>query len=103
MGLGPGEELAVTADAAEASADFEFLSISLRLFDDEFEGRSVIVDVTDRGTREIVTRGLYQLRRDALPPDSFEGGHGFTGLLYSYHPSGAELQHICAAELAEAP
>ncbi len=40
---------------------------------------------------------LYQLPPDSGPQNQFGGGHGFTGLNYSYAPdSTAELQYWCA-------
>ena len=40
---------------------------------------------------------LYQLPNDSGPQNQFVGGHGFTGLNYSYAPnSSAELQFWCA-------
>ncbi len=39
---------------------------------------------------------LYQLPLDSGPENQFIGGHGFTGLNYTYHPaSSAELQFWC--------
>lgn len=39
---------------------------------------------------------LYQLPNDSGPQNQFVGGHGFTGLNYSYAPdSSAELQFWC--------
>jgi hypothetical protein len=39
---------------------------------------------------------LYQLSLDSGPENQFIGGHGFTGLNYTYHPtSAAELQFWC--------
>ncbi|HUV93017.1 MAG TPA: hypothetical protein VMV80_08020 [Anaerolineales bacterium] len=36
---------------------------------------------------------------DSGPQNQFIGGHGFTGLNYSYQPdSGAELQYWCAVK-----
>lgn len=41
---------------------------------------------------------LYQLPIDSGPQNQFVGGHGFTGLNYSYSPdSSAELQFYCEA------
>ncbi len=59
--------------------------------------RNVRVWVTD--TADTVTQStLYQLPIDSGPQNQFVGGHGFTGLNYSYHPdSGAELQFWCEA------
>jgi hypothetical protein len=42
---------------------------------------------------------LYQLPLDKGPDNQFVGGHGFTGLNYTYHPmSLAELQFWCEAQ-----
>jgi len=42
---------------------------------------------------------LYQLPINSGPQNQFVGGHGFTGLTYSYQPdSGAELQFWCEVE-----
>ncbi|MCB9420199.1 MAG: hypothetical protein H6667_10355 [Ardenticatenaceae bacterium] len=42
---------------------------------------------------------LFQLETNGGPQNQFVGGHGFTGLNYSYAPdSTAELQYWCAAE-----
>ncbi len=42
---------------------------------------------------------LYQLPLNSGPQNQFVGGHGFTGLNYSYQPdSGAELQFWCEAK-----
>ncbi len=42
---------------------------------------------------------LYQLPINSGPQNQFVGGHGFTGLNYSYQPeSGAELQFWCEAK-----
>ncbi|MBK8900585.1 MAG: hypothetical protein IPM53_05335 [Anaerolineaceae bacterium] len=59
--------------------------------------RSLRVWVTD--TADTVFHAtLYQLPLDSGPQNQFIGGHGFTGLTYSYHPmSGAELQFWCQA------
>jgi hypothetical protein len=42
---------------------------------------------------------LYQLPLDKGPDNQFIGGHGFTGLNYTYHPTSlAELQFWCEAQ-----
>lgn len=42
---------------------------------------------------------LYQLDPGSGPQNQFQGGHGFTGLNYSYHPtSQAEMQFWCEAD-----
>jgi len=42
---------------------------------------------------------LYQLPLDSGPDNQFVGGHGFTGLNYTYHPTSlAELQFWCETQ-----
>ena len=42
---------------------------------------------------------LFQLETDSGPQNQFVGGHGFTGLNYSYTPgSNAELQYFCTVD-----
>ena len=60
--------------------------------------RALRLWVTAAGLTEPLTSHLYQLPQDSGPMDQFVGGHGFTGLIYVYHPtSGAELQFWCEA------
>ncbi|MDJ0756480.1 MAG: hypothetical protein QNJ45_23305 [Ardenticatenaceae bacterium] len=60
--------------------------------------RSLQVWVTDIDDTTRFQNHLYQLELDSGPVNQFVGGHGFTGLNYSYHPqSGAELQYWCEA------
>ena len=54
--------------------------------------------VTDGNDMDIYQSHLYQLSPDSGPQNQFVGGHGFTGLNYSYAPdSFAELQFWCEA------
>ena len=67
-------------------------------WDDEYEGRSLSVAVTGLGTGEELVRQLYQIDREKGLANQFVGGHGFTGLVYVYHPvSTAEMQYFCQA------
>ena len=60
--------------------------------------RSLRTWVTAVDKAVIYNRQLYQLPLDSGPSNQFVGGHGFTGLNYSYHPdSSAELQFWCEA------
>lgn len=60
--------------------------------------RSLQVWITDIDDATRFQNHLYQLELDSGPVNQFIGGHGFTGLNYSYHPqSGAELQYWCEA------
>ncbi len=58
--------------------------------------RNLRVWVTDVSETAVYQSTLYQLPINSGPQDQFVGGHGFTGLNYSYQPdSGAELQFWC--------
>ena len=59
--------------------------------------RSLRLWVTDGGETAVHQSQLYQLPIDSGPQNQFVGGHGFTGLNYSYAPdSTSELQFWCA-------
>lgn len=69
--------------------------------------RNIRVWVTGSGETPAPSEGevavyhstLYQLPLNSGPQNQFVGGHGFTGLTYSYQPeSGAELQFWCEVE-----
>lgn len=68
----------------------------------EQEGGTLIVDerLPEDGDFEFFHRGLYQfVPGDAPTGETFDGGHGFTGLAYVQPPgSTAETQYICVAE-----
>ena len=54
---------------------------------------------TSVGETAVYHATLYQLPLNSGPQNQFVGGHGFTGLTYSYKPeSGAELQFWCEAK-----
>lgn len=58
--------------------------------------RALRLWVTDRMETAVYHSQLYQLPNDSGPQNQFVGGHGFTGLNYSYAPdSSAELQFWC--------
>ena len=63
--------------------------------DNERNLRIWVTDATDTVTQS----ALYQLPVNSGPQNQFIGGHGFTGLNYSYAPdSPAELQFWCEVE-----
>ncbi|MCB8975936.1 MAG: hypothetical protein H6657_00725 [Ardenticatenaceae bacterium] len=63
--------------------------------------RNLRVWVTDAADTAVYHTTLFQLVPNSGPQDQFVGGHGFTGLNYSYAPdSTAELQYWCAVEAA---
>lgn len=60
--------------------------------------RNLRVWVTDGSDSFIYHTTLYQLPLDSGPQNQFVGGHGFTGLNYSYTSnSSSELQYWCEA------
>ncbi len=63
--------------------------------DNERNLRLWVTDSLDNVTQST----LYQLPINSGPQNQFVGGHGFTGLNYSYAPdSAAELQYWCEAQ-----
>ena len=61
--------------------------------------RNLRLWVSDVAESVVYQTTLYQLPTDSGPQNQFLGGHGFTGLLYSYQTdSNAELQYWCEAE-----
>ena len=77
---------------------FADLAFEARYTSDRFEGTSLTISVSQPDQPDaVLVRELYQLPADAPPQNDFLGSHGFTGLVYAYHPtSGAELQFYCA-------
>ncbi|MCA9943897.1 MAG: hypothetical protein KC449_10470 [Anaerolineales bacterium] len=60
--------------------------------------RALRVWLTDAADTIVFHSILYQLALEDGPQNQFVGGHGFTGLNYSYVPdSSAELQFWCEA------
>lgn len=63
---------------------------------DEYEGHALSISVSDQDSGEELVRQLYQIDRAKGLVNQFVGGHGFTGLIYVYHPgSPAEMQYFC--------
>ena len=60
--------------------------------------RNLRVWVTDAAETAVYHSTLFQFEPDSGPQNQFVGGHGFTGLNYSYASgSTAELQYWCEA------
>ena len=60
--------------------------------------RNLRLWITDTG-ETVLHAILYQFEMDSGPQNQFVGGHGFTGLNYSYAPNAtAELQFWCEAK-----
>jgi hypothetical protein len=65
---------------------------------EEWEERGLKVSVSAVNTDEELAAQLYQISKTEALRNQFEGGHGFTGLNYIYHPtSRAEVQYWCVA------
>lgn len=93
------ETLTFSATSAEQTAVFADLifhaAYNSGTADNE---RNFRVWVTDGTDTFIYHSTLYQLPLESGPQNQFVGGHGFTGLNYSYTPdSPAELQFWCEA------
>ncbi len=62
--------------------------------------RNLRVWVTDAAETAVYHSTLFQFEPDSGPANQFIGGHGFTGLNYSYAPgTTAELQYWCKVDL----
>ena len=64
-----------------------------------YQGRSLTVWVATTEPEKSLHHTLYQMREDQLADNQFIGDHGFTGLVYTHHPTTqAELQYRCSAK-----
>jgi hypothetical protein len=80
------------------TAEYADMVFEAQLSDDPGEGPALVISVMAKDSRAEILRQLYQIDRVKGLHNQFVGGHGFTGLIYTYHPaSGAELQHFCSA------
>lgn len=94
----PGDEgdgVTLVSDGDTGTVEREHLTFTATYLDDGFEGRAVSIHVKEDG--RAVMSHLLQIPRDRVPENQFEGGHGFTGLLYAYASGGAEMQYWCTA------
>ena len=88
----------LTTNADHEVIAFDDMEFNAEYWDDQFEGRSLLISVTSLDTGDEIVRQLYQMDRGKSLNNQFIGGHGFTGLIYVYHPSStAELQCFCEA------
>ena len=96
----PFEEstLSLATDGDQGASDFDDIRFQATLLSDVGEGKSLSIAVTDLAAGAELTRQLYQFDLVQGLRDQFIGGHGFTGLVYVFHPtSGSELQYFCMA------
>jgi len=90
--------ITLTTNGDHEVIEFDDMEFNAQYRDDQFEGRSLLISVTSTDTGDEVVRQLYQMDRGKNLINQFIGGHGFTGLIYVYHPSStAELQYFCEA------
>jgi hypothetical protein len=94
----PKDGPVLTFDQPEQSETARFDDLVLRgqHINDEFEGRSLSVSVSEEGRKHPLFNQLFQMEANGAPENIFGvTGQGFTGLLYAYAASGAELQFFC--------
>lgn len=92
----PGPVLTFDQPQQEETARFAELVLSGHHANDKFEGRSLSISVSEPRRERPLFSQLFQMERSAAPANSFGStGQGFTGLLYAYSATGAELQFFC--------
>lgn len=96
---GDGTMIELAGHGDRGTAEYADMVFGAQLFDDPGEGPSLILSVTSRDSGNQILRQLYQIDRAKGLHNQFVGGHGFTGLVYVYHPaSTAELQYFCGVD-----
>lgn len=94
--LSEGQTITLGTNGDREGVEFDDMAFDVQYYDDQFEGRSLVVSVSDRESDAQIVGHLYQMDRTRSVSNQFLGGHGFTGLVYVYHPSSqAELQYFC--------
>ena len=91
---GPVIRLSAPHSAATVRAGLFGLRATAGIEPGESDPSGLSIRVWGRRTGKPVASTLHQFGR-AGPSNQFTGGHGFTGLVYAYLPSGAELQYYC--------
>jgi hypothetical protein len=88
----------LTKSESQKTITYQDLGFHATYWDDPYEGRSFKTSVTVSNSNDEIQADLYQMSRTALPENQFYE-HGFTGLVYIYHPtSRAEVQYWCIAK-----
>ena len=86
----------LTMDGDVELIEFDDLGFKASYIDDEFEARALVISITNLNSGDEIARQLNQMDRGESLINQFIGGHGFTGLMYVYHPSSpGELQYFC--------
>ncbi len=76
--------------------EFDNLGFNASYMDDEFEAPALVISNTNLDSGDEVARHSNQMDRGKPVINQSIGGHGFTGLMYVYHPSSSgELQYFC--------
>ena len=103
QGIEREETLTFADEEAEQSVAFADQTFHAAYRSGEMDNeRALRLWVTAGAPETVYQSQLYQLPSDSGPQNQFVGGHGFTGLNYSYHPaSGSEMQFWCAVETGE--
>ena len=88
----------LTKSESQKTIAYQDLVFHVNYWDDPYAGRSFKTSVTVSNSDNELQADLYQMSRTALPENQFYE-HGFTGLVYVYHPtSRAEIQYWCVAK-----
>jgi hypothetical protein len=86
----------LTAEDGEYIENFSDTSVTAHYLDDEYEGRTLQIIISDTTSGRQLVSNLYQFQNNLVPTNEFSGGHGFTGLSYVYHPQKpSEIQYFC--------
>jgi hypothetical protein len=86
----------LAAGGDRGTVEHDALRLDAQYRADEYEGHALSISVSDQDSGEELVRQLYQIDREKGLVNQFVGGHGFTGLVYVYHPgSAAEMQYFC--------
>jgi hypothetical protein len=89
-------EVVLSSNGDRERVVFDDMSFNASFIDDGFEGRALATWIVNLESGEEIGRQLNQMDRENNLVNQFIGGHGFTGLLYFYHPtSPGELQYFC--------
>jgi hypothetical protein len=97
----PGNGTAIRVGSRDDSgrADYTDMVFDVQLNKDPGEGASLVLTGTAGGSGSLILRELYQIDQAQGLQNQFVGGHGFTGLVYAYHPTlPAELQFFCSVQ-----
>ena len=89
-------KIRLTSDGDVELIEFDDLGFNASYIDDGFEARSLVISITNLDSGDEIARQLNQMDRGKNLINQFIGGHGFTGLIYVFHPSSpGELQYFC--------